>query len=154
MSLSCLGETMADDSRAKTVRVVPFQVDADYRRELPHDFYLDITWYQEVVHTLSNGAAQLLRYVRSSAEKANSLPWRCESQIVWTDLGVNYYPRFLRNVQCTKENCWFGHFRCRPKAFTVNVLKKARDSCKEGENGQEWVYEERAVTFCCECVEH
>lgn len=149
---------MSDDSSVRAVRVVPFQVDADYHRELPQDFYLDISWYQEVVHTLSNGAAQLLRRVRSAAlqpmtEERNSLPWKCESEIVWTDLGANYYPRFLRNVQCTRENCWFGHFKCRPKAFTLNVLKRARDSCKDGDTRQNWVFEERAVTFCCECVE-
>ena len=145
---------MADESQVKTVRVVPFHVDADYRRELPPDFYLDISWYQEVIHSLSDGAARLIRQLRSAAFESNTLPWKCESELVWTDLGANYYPRFLRNVRCTKENCWFGHFKCRPKAFTVNVLKRARDSCKDDEEGQEWVYEERAVTFCCECVEY
>ncbi|XP_067931726.1 protein trunk-like [Watersipora subatra] len=148
------GERMADGSGATAVRVVPFHVEADFRRDLPHDFYLDISWYQEVVHTLSDNAAKLLRLARNVVGEANTLPWKCEAEIVWTDLGSNYYPRFLRNVQCTRDNCWFGHFKCRPKAFTVNVLKRARDSCKDSETGQEWIFEERAVTFCCECVEH
>lgn len=150
---------MADDSNSQAVRVVPFHVDKNYHRDLPPDFYLDISWYQVVVQTMSDGAAQLLRRVRSLATQPlgagrSSLPWKCESEIVWTDLGANYYPRFLRNVRCTQENCWFGHFKCRPKAFTVNVLKRKKDSCKDNGPGEEWIFEERAVTFCCECVEY
>ena len=150
---------MADDTGTPLVRVLPFHVDSNYRRELPPDFYLDIAWYQEVIQSLPESAARLLRRIRSvfsspSNSEPKSLPWQCESEIVWTDLGANYYPRFLRNVRCTRDNCWFGHFKCRPKAFTVNVLKRVRDSCKDGADGQEWVYEERAVTFCCECVEY
>lgn len=155
---------MSDESdTSQKVKVVPFHVDADYRRELPPDFYMDISWYHEVIQTLPDSAARLLRYIRSVAasrltssltRRRNTLPWQCESKIVWTDLGSNYYPRFLRNVECTRQNCWYGHFKCRPKAFTVNVLKRARDSCKDQNGGQDWVYEERAVTFCCECLEH
>lgn len=151
---------MADGGSFQDKRVLPFHVDPDYKRELPPDFFLDISWYQEVIQSLPDTVAKFLRKIRSlgasssSPEQSNTLPWQCESEIIWTDLGANYYPRFLRNVRCTRENCWFGHFRCRPKAFTVNVLKRVRDSCKEDNDQPEWVYEERAVTFCCECVEH
>lgn len=146
---------MADYSGHQLKQVLPFHVQPDYRREMPPDFYLDVSWYLNT----SEAAARLLRTIRSatpdgSDDDQDELPWQCDSQVIWSDLGDNYYPRFLRNVRCTSEKCWFGHFICKPKAFTVNVLKRVRDSCKDGADNRQWVFEERAVTFCCECAEH
>lgn len=142
---------MADHSGHHSKGILPFHVDPDYQRELPPDFYLDIAWYYNTLENLPDAANKLLRRIRSVM--LDQLPWKCDSKIVWNDLGDNYYPRFLRNVVCMNEKCWFGHFKCRPRAFTVNVLKRIRDSCKDGLDDREWVFEERAVTFCCECVE-
>jgi len=157
VSLLChcvVGDMLADSAVGfQTSRILPFKVDPRYRRELPPDFFLDISWYQEVIQSLPGGAAYLLRRIRSTDDGV-TLPWQCNSEIIWTDLGSNYFPRYLRTTRCTTENCWYGHFKCRPKAFTVNVLKRIRDSCKDGVDGQAWVYEERAVSFCCECVEY
>ena len=92
------------------------------------------------------------------------IPWKCESRVVWEDLGPNYFPRYLRTVECLGARCWFGHFKCSPKAFTVKVLKRQSDECVPvslPENSdddvqvkyeEEWVFEERSITFCCECV--
>lgn len=81
----------------------------------------------------------------------------------WLDLGEDRFPRYLRTVRCKGESCWFTHFECKGRAFTVNVLRRltAQPVC-EGERAssdslpqdlrEEWVFEERAVTFCCDCT--
>jgi len=102
------------------------------------------------------------------------MPWMCSSEIRWTDLGSNHFPRYLRTVVCNPlERCWYGVLRCRGRAFTVKILRRKADSCVpakfEGaselretsgvevdsrvpmELQEQWVFEERAVTFCCEC---
>ncbi|KAI4458849.1 prothoracicotropic hormone isoform f [Holotrichia oblita] len=104
------------------------------------------------------------RYRRSFMD--NSVQqWECEMKIVWKDLGLDYFPRYLRSVECTeRERCWYGHFRCKPRSFTVKILKRRRDKCIEaapntriGTKGLHsdlkrlWVWEEHAVNFCCDC---
>ncbi|XP_044739222.1 protein trunk [Chrysoperla carnea] len=94
-------------------------------------------------------------------------PWECESRIRWIDLGREYFPRYLRTVECLAHDCWYGHYTCKPRSFTVKMLRKRGGLCapiKDGQDkrkiGQEglpmdlrqlWVWEERAVTFCCDC---
>ncbi|KAJ8963504.1 hypothetical protein NQ314_005583 [Rhamnusium bicolor] len=91
--------------------------------------------------------------------------WHCNSRIKWTDLGPDYFPRYLRSVECLAENCWFNIYKCRPKSFTVKVLKRKRDKCIIAGSGTKtgisslpkelkelWVWEERAVNFCCDCT--
>lgn len=90
-------------------------------------------------------------------------PWGCESRMEWLDLGEDRFPRYLRTVRCKGESCWFTHFECKGRAFTVNVLRRltAQPVC-EGERAssdslpqdlrEKWVFEERAVTFCCDCT--
>lgn len=91
--------------------------------------------------------------------------WHCKSRIKWTDLGLDYFPRYLRSVECLTENCWFNMYKCRPRSFTVKILKRKRDRCvpleqpatRIGVSGlprelkEMWVWEERAVNFCCDC---
>lgn len=90
--------------------------------------------------------------------------WECESKIAWTDLGPDYFPRYLRNVECTSKRCWYGMYTCSPRSFTVKVLKRRRGKCVEALPGTKvgatglhsdlkelWVWEERAVNFCCDC---
>lgn len=93
-------------------------------------------------------------------------PWKCEGQIKWLDLGPDYFPRYLRSVECVKEFCWYGHFACMPKSFTVKLLRRRRGKCVPSERTNHrvgvaglpgdlrelWVWEERAVNFCCECA--
>ena len=92
-------------------------------------------------------------------------PWRCESKIIWTDLGADYFPRYLRTVECTKSNCWYGHYACLPRSFTIKLLKKKSGECISSDKlhsigvvglpdelREMWIWEERAVNFCCDCA--
>jgi protein trunk len=90
-------------------------------------------------------------------------PWECEAKIKWIDLGYDYYPRYLRTVECTRHACFYGHFTCKPRSFTVKLLRRRRGECVPTrynigiENLHEdlrelWVWEERAVNFCCDCA--
>lgn len=108
------------------------------------------------------------------------LPWTCSQNVEWLDLGQDHFPRYVRSVKCTSERCFYGHYSCRPKAFTVKVLRRISDKCLEltselrekfnlpqfsttnfeqldtaGDRPkffEPWVFEEIAVNFCCECV--
>ncbi|XP_034669594.1 protein trunk [Drosophila subobscura] len=93
-------------------------------------------------------------------------PWECSSQINWIDLGLNYFPRYIRSIECISRKCWYGHFNCKPKSFTVKVLRRKSGSCIQindklvlitaetfkNDYTQLWIWEEIAVNFCCECV--
>lgn len=116
----------------------------------------------------------LLQVVTKESRSANSFRrgradgstrlWDCEAKIRWIDLGTEYYPRYLRSVECGKSRCWYGHYQCTPRAFTVKILRKRTGQCVPadqlqrigveglpGELSELWVWEERAVTFCCDC---
>ncbi|XP_055617006.1 protein trunk-like [Toxorhynchites rutilus septentrionalis] len=94
-------------------------------------------------------------------------PWECEGKIRWIDLGHEYFPRYLRTVECVKKSCWYGHYHCVPRSFTVKVLRRRTGECVPaeqlknigvdglpGELRELWVWEERAVNFCCDCAAH
>lgn len=57
------------------------------------------------------------------------MQWECESRIKWIDLGPDYFPRYLRTVECVAKYCWYGHYKCKPRSFTVKILKRRRDKC-------------------------
>ena len=89
-------------------------------------------------------------------------PWECEAKIKWLDLGYDYYPRYLRTVECTRHACFYGHFTCTPRSFTVKILRRRRGECVQTNNNvgidglhgdlkELWIWEERAVNFCCDC---
>lgn len=89
-------------------------------------------------------------------------PWECEAKIRWLDLGYDYYPRYLRTVECTRKKCYYGFFTCKPRSFTVKILRRRRGVCVptkntvgidglHGDLKELWIWEERAVNFCCDC---
>ncbi|XP_044259107.1 protein trunk-like [Tribolium madens] len=92
--------------------------------------------------------------------------WHCKSKIEWTDLGPDYFPRYLKSVVCLSENCWFGLYKCKPRSFSVNLLRRKKGFCAKGGKSthkvgvsglpndlkEMWVWEERAVNFCCDCT--
>lgn len=104
---------------------------------------------------------------RRKTEDANQQPqskrpWECEAKIKWLDLGYDYYPRYLRTVECTRSACFYGHFTCTPRSFTVKILRRRRGECVQTKNNvgidglhgdlkELWIWEERAVNFCCDC---
>lgn len=114
-------------------------------------------------------------------------PWECEARIKWIDLGEEYFPRYLRTVECAKTQCFYGRFTCQPRSFTIKLLRRRPGRCvpirsaqdddedgfggprtteampgqqafRTGEDGlpaglkELWVWEERAVNFCCDCA--
>lgn len=92
-------------------------------------------------------------------------PWKCEAIIKWVDLGPDYFPRFLRTVECTKHYCWYKAFVCKPKSFAMKVLHRRKGLCADAANlrkissfefrsefGEVWKWEEVAVNFCCDCT--
>ncbi|XP_050070752.1 protein trunk [Anopheles maculipalpis] len=102
---------------------------------------------------------------RTTGSGGTPRPWECEAKIRWIDLGPEYFPRFLRTVECTRQNCWYGHYSCQPRSFTVKILRRRTGECVQsdrlrrigvdglpGELRELWVWEERAVNFCCDCA--
>uniref|UniRef100_A0A182QWP0 Spaetzle domain-containing protein n=1 Tax=Anopheles farauti TaxID=69004 RepID=A0A182QWP0_9DIPT len=102
---------------------------------------------------------------RASGSGGTPRPWECEAKIRWIDLGPEYFPRFLRTVECTRQKCWYGHYSCQPRSFTVKILRRRTGECVQsdrlrrigvdglpGELRELWVWEERAVNFCCDCA--
>uniref|UniRef100_A0A182LX56 Spaetzle domain-containing protein n=1 Tax=Anopheles culicifacies TaxID=139723 RepID=A0A182LX56_9DIPT len=130
--------------------------------------------FNDILHTLEPDSAQSTRTARSFGGKGRSRssstggtprPWECEAKIRWIDLGPEYFPRFLRTVECTRQNCWYGHYSCQPRSFTVKILRRRTGECVQsdrlrrigvdglpGELRELWVWEERAVNFCCDCA--
>lgn len=95
-------------------------------------------------------------------------PWQCEKNVRWIDLGKNYFPQYIRTVECAKQDCWYGMFTCKPRSFTIKVLNR-QSSCSQAEflnkftdkyakssyldeYGEVWQWREVTVTFCCECA--
>ena len=136
------------------------------------------------------GYRELRSAVGGGSGKAGSeikKPWDCGMQTVWKDLGEDYFPRFLRVVECAKTQCFYGRYTCQPRSFTVQLLRRRRGRCvringggggnsttnsstsaaprkkqfvqyRTGEEGlneklrELWVWEERALNFCCDCA--
>lgn len=113
--------------------------------------------------------AFLDRVTKSSSSKQDvfqSRPWDCKAEVHWMDLGSEYYPRYIRTIQCKKKNCWYGHYTCKPRWFSIKVLRRSTGQCAKvndrfrivtmdaviGDYAQQWEFEEKAVTFCCDCV--
>ncbi|XP_055618134.1 protein trunk-like [Toxorhynchites rutilus septentrionalis] len=100
-------------------------------------------------------------------KKPISKPWECEGKIRWIDLGYEYYPQYLRTVECVKKSCWYGHYHCVPRSFTIKILRRRTGECVPAGQLQNigvdglpeelrelWVWEEHAVNFCCDCAAH
>ncbi|GLV44047.1 trunk [Carabus blaptoides fortunei] len=101
--------------------------------------------------------------VKRAVKPGGGRQWECEAKIRWQDLGPDYFPRYLRSVDCTSKSCWYDMLKCKPRSFTVKLLRRKRNQCvndglKVGVVGlpqdlrELWVWEERAVNFCCDCA--
>lgn len=105
---------------------------------------------------------------RSSATDSfdkKNYPWKCDSYLRWVDLGPDFFPRYLRTVECVKHFCWYKAFICKPKSFGIKVLKRRKGICADTTNlkklithefgsntGEMWQWEEIAINFCCDCA--
>ncbi|CAG9863899.1 unnamed protein product [Phyllotreta striolata] len=135
------------------------------------DFYVDSDFKEDIedgpAWSLMNHAARV-RDIRDTRWKRSSeyeQEWHCRSRIKWTDLGRDYFPRYLRSVECLSHDCWFNLYKCKPRSFTIKILKRMRNKCATAGPGTKignvglprdlkemWVWEERAVNFCCDCT--
>lgn len=144
-----------DKLKRESAVVPPFYVDQDFAQELGSN---------EPAWTVHHSDLRNNDNTRSKRRTTISRQWDCEAKIAWSDLGLDYYPRYLRSVECLSKSCWYGHYACKPRSFTVKVLKRRRGQCvfsdgksKVGIDGlprdlkELWVWEERAVNFCCDC---
>ncbi|XP_058452462.1 protein trunk [Malaya genurostris] len=126
---------------------------------------------RQLFNSLLNDMSHESRSARShrgrgvQKNQLNARPWECEGKIRWLDLGAEYFPRYLRTVECAKTRCWYGHYQCVPRSFTVKILRRRTGECVPsgqlrnigveglpGELRELWVWEERAVNFCCDCA--
>ncbi|KAB0800680.1 hypothetical protein PPYR_06419 [Photinus pyralis] len=98
-------------------------------------------------------------------KKRSTQMWQCETRVRWLDLGMDYYPRYLKSVECESKVCWFGRYKCKRKSFAIKVLRRKTDRCMVAKVGtsigleglpldlrEMWIWEERALSFCCECA--
>lgn len=114
-------------------------------------------------------AEELSRTVRAAWGSVGTLSkdvqWHCESPLRWIDLGPDHFPRYLRSADCSHHTCTGAGFVCRPRSFSVKVLRRREGACapasdlpvEESTVGLPsdlrdlWVWELRAVNFCCVC---
>ncbi|KAL3277448.1 hypothetical protein HHI36_012796 [Cryptolaemus montrouzieri] len=135
------------------------------------DFFVDESHFEQLADEpaweIRNHVkiSQVVSSSRRVKRQTNYLQeWHCESEIIWKDLGPDYFPRYLRTVECTSQKCWFNTYKCKPRSFTVKILRRKKNRCVFSEPGkriglsglpkdlrQLWVWEEHAVNFCCDC---
>lgn len=167
-------ERKSDGGKRGAQDFKPFYVDDTYAMEISDRPAWEVTHLQNSTEDQnesleSNNNSASTRRQRSNFRKRkddqqqSKRPWECEAKIKWLDLGYDYYPRYLRTVECTRHSCFYGHFTCKPRSFTIKLLRRRRGECVQTRNriGVEglhgdlkelWVWEERAVNFCCDCA--
>ncbi|XP_023029928.1 protein trunk isoform X2 [Leptinotarsa decemlineata] len=149
--------TSSDNRKRTTKEVLDFYVDQDFSETIEDG----PAWMIKNHVGLTMGGFSHKRYKRGINYKQE---WQCLSEVKWIDLGLDYFPRYLRTVECLTKKCWFGMYQCKPRSFTVKILKRRKNRCVAAAPGtivgvrglpislkELWVWEERAVNFCCDC---
>ncbi|CDW58442.1 hypothetical protein TTRE_0000675701 [Trichuris trichiura] len=177
---------------------LPFHVQPDYRKVKTPSSYNEAVFgllgtdaaklnissnNKAAFHLMPHPDSPALQYAQAGAEfglegsidlpQPLKLPWSCEERAEWIDLGPNYFPRFLRNISCLSSHCFYGHYRCKPKAFTVFILRKATQNCLRTNSArlkelnlpvellqdssreswiEIWLFNEVAINFSCQCL--
>lgn len=120
-----------DLKRGTTTSMVPsFYVEDDYAEILSDE----PAWIVKHSHVNFNDNTDW-KNDRIKRNDKYKMQWECESKIKWMDLGPDYFPRYLRTVECTSKYCWYGHYKCKPRSFTVKILKRRRDKCINVDSG-------------------
>lgn len=96
-------------------------------------------------------------------KKRSDPPWRCETRRKWIELSRDYYPRYLRSVQCTKPKCWYGNYGCVAKKMSVRILQRHSGDCTDAanlkqlgfgsRNAELWRWVKVDINFFCECAQ-
>ncbi|XP_020899596.1 uncharacterized protein LOC110238278 [Exaiptasia diaphana] len=96
-----------------------------------------------------------------SVSKAIYTPdaWTCKATYKWIDLGSNYFPRYHRSASCSKNTCWFGHYRCVKKYFHLKFLKRKPVTCQKVQTCSGvprfedfWDSIDKKIPLYCACV--
>lgn len=72
----------------------------------------------------------------------NVLPWSCDCERFWRDLGEGHFPRYVKDARCGQRTCWFGHFDCIQQKYEVNVLKQIQPNDFLGADIRSSIFEE------------
>lgn len=89
-------------------------------------------------------------------------PWKCEKKVKWLH-NADYYPPYLRTIECTKPTCYYNMYDCKPRKFAIRLLRRVRSECADaselrpyGYKGDKkpefWKWVSTSVNFCCDCV--
>lgn len=119
--LFCVGSTevITDDSR-RTFSPLHF-LSIRTRNSRLNDNYFTI-------HTRDIENTEITEPELSHIHDDAVLPWACQCNYFWRDLGERFFPRFVRDAECGQQNCWFGHFDCIPQLYEIYVLKQIERS--------------------------
>lgn len=121
--------------------------------------------------TLTTNANSSTRFRRAyerrsdmSTPKNRGHAWTCDVAIKWVNLGPDFFPQYLRTVECVQKHCYYKLAVCKPKAFAIKVLRRRKGVCADAANlrksssfefhsafAELWKWEEVAVNFCCDC---
>lgn len=66
-------------------------------------------------------------------------------------MGPDYFPRYMRSVECLVGKCWFNIYTCKPRGFTVKILKRRKDRCVVADIGELRISNPNYVIFSENC---
>ncbi|KAK9891684.1 hypothetical protein WA026_015652 [Henosepilachna vigintioctopunctata] len=139
---------------------------------MENEFFVDELYSKQLIVQPAwevKNHVKISRYIpankRGRRQVISGEEWHCESRLVWKDLGPDYFPRYLRTVECISDNCWFTRLKCKPRSFAVKLLRRKKHHCAmigpetivgfpelKKDLREVWVWEEKAVNFCCDCA--
>lgn len=105
------------------------------------------TWTLVYAITSDNSCLQRLEY-DSQCFRPTSLPTpRCSWSYSWVDLGPDFFPRFVSNVECRGSSC------CTSEGRGVPLLQVLRRQNRCDENGEVWqeVNVPEEINQACSC---
>ncbi|KAL4220997.1 hypothetical protein ACF0H5_019260 [Mactra antiquata] len=106
------------------------------------------------VHQLpKNGYLTYFDKIPPRTGRLNKLPWFCECELNWKDLGNDHKPRFVRDGKCSKNKCWYGHYDCIPQRYNIQVLRRIRPNNPFEYNTRvaDYAFTQVNVTVGCVC---
>ncbi|KAK4881648.1 hypothetical protein RN001_004967 [Aquatica leii] len=90
----------------------------------PRSFYVDENYNKELDIEPKWPWDKMMKRKKRSLQQ-----WECETKMHWIDLGMDHFPRYIKSVECSGGNCWFGKYRCKPKSFAIKLLRRKKDRC-------------------------
>lgn len=130
---------------AKQVNTLLIQCLSLSKMSVPIDGF---TWTLVYAITSDNSCLRFQTYdSRCFQQTSLSMP-RCSWSHSWVDLGPDFFPRFVSNVECRGSSC------CRPRGRQlpeVKVLRRQNGCDENGEVWQEYRVPSERVQIACGC---